>query len=130
VAHYGLSDRIDFVAGDCLAAPLAGGPFDVAWLSHLLHSNSYNDCQRIIDKTVAALAPGGLLMIHEFILDDTRDGPEFPALFSLNMLINTYGGRSYSEAEIRGMLLQAGVRDVVRHPFQGPNNSTIMVGIV
>jgi hypothetical protein len=79
---------------------------------------------------VAALEPGGLVMIHEFILNNTLDGPLFPALFSLNMLLQTEGGQAYSEAQLTEMLTRAGVAEVRRLPFRGPNDSGVMAGIV
>lgn len=130
VAKFGLKDRIDFAAGNFNSDPITGGTYDVAWLSHILHSNSPKECQALIQKTAAAMEPGGLIMIHEFVLDNTRDSPEFPALFSLNMLINNEGGRSYSEEELRTMLKNAGARDIGRHPFRGPNDSAIIFGTI
>jgi len=129
IARFGLSDRIAFLDGDYVNEPIPGS-YDVAWLSHILHGESPEDCQGIIDKTVAALEPGGLIMIHEFILNNTLDGPLFPALFSLNMLLHTAGGQSYSEANISEMLTRAGVRDIRRLSFRGPNDSAVMAGIV
>ena len=128
IANFGVADRIDFVAGDFNVDPLVG-PFDVAWLSQILHSNSYGECQALIEKTVKALEPGGLILIHDFFLNDTLDGPVFPALFSMNMLLNNYG-RSYSEKEVRDMLSQSGARDIKRFSFQGPNDSAILCGTV
>ena len=55
--------------------------------------------------------------------------PEFAALFSHNMLINNPDGRSYSQQEITGMLESAGVKNITRHSFKGPNDSAIMTGI-
>ncbi len=124
--RFGVAGRIDFVAGDFNMEPL-GGPFDVAWLSQILHSHSYGECQVLIEKTVQALEPGGLILIHDFFLNDTLDGPVFPALFSMNMLLNN-DGRSYSEKEVSHMLSQAGVRDIHRLSFQGPNDSAILCG--
>ena len=124
-----MGERIGFIGGDFNIDPISGGPYDVAWLSHILHSNSLEECQECIDKTVAALAPGGLLMIHDFILDDAKDGPEFAALFSLNMLIGTDGGRSYSRAEIFAMLEQAGVGDITHRKCATPNDSSVVIGV-
>ena len=76
------------------------------------------------------MQPGGSILIHEFILENTKDAPEFAALFSINMLINNPGGRSYSEGELETMLLNAGVKDIFRHPFHGPNDSSIICGTV
>lgn len=130
VKKFGLEKRIDFLAGDFNRDPIPGGPYDAAWLSQILHSNSQADCQRLIQKTVASLNPGGLIMIHEFMLEDSLDSPLFPALFSLNMLINNGVGRSYSEGELTAMLEEAGVKKIHRLPFQGPNDSAVLCGTV
>ena len=129
IARFGLSDRIDFIGGDFNVDPLGGGPYDVAWLSHILHSNSDEECRECLKKTAAVLQPGGLILIHDFILNDTKDGPEFPALFALNMLLGTENGRSYSRGEIFGMLEQAGFTDIVHHAFRTPNDSSVIGAI-
>ncbi|MBU0729027.1 MAG: SAM-dependent methyltransferase [Proteobacteria bacterium] len=129
VTSFGLGERIDFAGGDINFDSITGGPYDVAWLSHILHSNGPDECQDMINKTVGAMEPGGLIMIHEFILDNNKDAPEFAALFSINMLINNPAGRSYSEEELTSMLETAGVRDIYRHPFKSPNDSAILCGI-
>jgi hypothetical protein len=129
IAGFGLTGRVDFVEGDYVREAIPG-TYDVAWLSHILHGESPEECRKIVDKTVAALEPGGLIMVHEFILDNTLDGPLFPALFSLNMLLGTDGGQAYSEAQIAEMLAGAGVKGIERLPFRGPNDSRIITGIV
>jgi predicted O-methyltransferase YrrM len=129
IERFGLADRIDFVAGDYLSEDLSGS-YDVAWLSQILHADGPDDCQRIVEKVVSVLEPGGMIIVHEFILDDTMDGPLFPALFSLNMLLGTANGRSYSEREIMEMLARAGVREIERLPLRLPNDSGIIRGIV
>ncbi|MCF8057011.1 MAG: SAM-dependent methyltransferase [Desulfocapsa sp.] len=130
VANFGLTERIGFAGGDITTDHIPGGPYSVAWISHLLHSNGPEQSQEIIDKTVAAMAPGGVIMIHDFILDNSKDAPEFPALFSLNMLINNPAGRSYSEEELTAMLHNSGVRNINRHSFRGANDSSILYGTV
>lgn len=130
VEKFGLGERIDFEAGDFNLDPISGGPYDAAWLSHILHSNSLDDCYALVKKCADAMEPGGLIMIHDFILDDAKDGPEFPTLFSLNMLLANNDGRSYSEGEISDMLSAAGVGRVKRHSFRAKNDSSIIFGIV
>lgn len=129
VDQFALSDRIDFAGGDFNIDPISGGPYDAAWLSHILHSNGPNECRDLIRKTVDVMQPGGVIMIHEFILENTKDAPEFATLFSINMLINNPKGRSYSELEIREMLQGAGVKDVSMLSYRGPNKEAIMTGI-
>ncbi|MGD8229287.1 MAG: methyltransferase [Desulfobacteraceae bacterium] len=127
IASFGVINRVQFQEGDYLEDEIGDG-YDVAWLSHILHGESPEDCQFIIKKAVATLKPGGLIMIHDFILDNDMAGPLYPALFSLNMLTGTKEGRSYSEGQIMDMLTRAGAKNLSRHPFRGPNDSSIIVG--
>ena len=54
----------------------------MAWLSQILHGEGPEEAESIIAKAVKAIKPGGKILIHEFILYDTMDGPLFPALFA------------------------------------------------
>lgn len=128
VARFGLSGRIAFEARDFEGEELPKG-FDAAWLSHVLHGMGPAGCAEVLGKAMATLEPGGMLMVQEFILDDTKDAPVFPALFSLNMLIGTPEGQSYSEGELRRMLTEAGAKDVRRIPLKLPNGAGVVVGI-
>jgi len=127
--RFGVSDRVDFVAGDYLRDPVPGG-YDVAWLSQIFHAEGPEGCRTILGKAASALRPGGLLFIHEFMLDDAMDGPEFAALFSLNMLLGTAHGQSYSEGQLREMMEGAGARDITLLDFVGPNDSRVLCGVV
>jgi predicted O-methyltransferase YrrM len=122
-----LSDRIEFLAGSYLEDMLAG-TYDVVWLSQILHGEGPDSCRLIIEKAVSVLEPGGLIVVHEFLLKDSLDGPLFPALFSLNMLLGTNDGQSYAEGDIRDMLAGAGVKEIRRLPFRGPNDSGLIAG--
>lgn len=129
IARFGLADRITFMDGDFIEKGIEGR-YDVAWLSHILHGEGPAGCAVLLEKTVAALEPGGLLLVQEFILDDTRDRPLFPALFSLNMLLGTPDGQAYAEGELRAMLAAAGVGDVRRLPLDLPNGAGVIAGTV
>jgi len=129
IERFGLTDRIDFIDGNYVEEGIEG-VYDVAWLSHILHGEGDKDCQRIIQKAVSALEPGGMIIVHDFILKNTMDGPLFPALFSLNMFLGTSGGQSYSEKQITGMLATAGVKEIRRLSFKGPTDSGIITGTV
>jgi predicted O-methyltransferase YrrM len=129
IRRVGLSFRIHFKAGDYLRDTVRGS-YDVAWLSQILHSMGPESCLSVIKKAVSVLEPGGLILVHDFLLNDTHDSPLFPALFALNMLVNTEEGRSYSEGEVKDMLVKAGVRNIRRLPFRGPTDSGILSGTV
>jgi predicted O-methyltransferase YrrM len=128
IERFGLGDRIGFVGGDYLTDEIPG-EYDVVWLSHILHGEGPRDCEDIIAKAVSALKPGGLILVHDFILDDTRDRPLFPALFSLNMLLGTPHGQAYAEKEITGMLEKAGIGRIRRLFAETPNDSDVLVGV-
>src|ERR1035441_1527489 len=74
----------------------------------------------LLARSVRALAPGGRLVIQDFLLRADKTGPRSGALFSLNMLVNTQGGASYSEDEYTQWLHEAGFSDVRRVPMAGP----------
>ncbi len=127
IRRMGMQARIDFVAGDYLQDDLPTG-FDAVWMSHILHGESASACRKMIGKAFESLEPGGMAVIHEFILSDGLDGPLFPALFSLNMLLGTDGGRAYSQVQLEEMLIAAGFENVVRMDFVGPNDSGLIRG--
>ena len=127
IENFNLSDRIGFMDGDYVEKPIKGF-YDVAWLSHILHGEGPDTCIEILKKAVAVLTPGGLVCIHDFILKNTMDGPLFPALFSINMLLGTTSGRSYSEIQLMDMLEKAGVKEARRLSYVGPTESGVIVG--
>ena len=126
--RFGVADRVDFVPGDYLRDPIPGG-YDVAWLSQIFHAEDPDGCMTILRKTVDALSPGGLVLIHEFMLDDSLDGPEFASLFALNMLVLTPRGQAYTVGEIRDMMTAAGLTDIRLLDFTGPNDSRVLCGV-
>jgi hypothetical protein len=66
--------------------------------------------------------------VQEFILNDTMDGPLYPALFSLNMLLGTPDGKSYSQGELFAMLGAAGVGNLRRITLELPNGAGVIAG--
>lgn len=128
IQKFGLSDQIQFIEGNYKTDDIQG-QYDVAWLSHILHAEGPDMCQQIINKTYNVLSNGGLIFIHEFILNSSMDAPLFPALFSLNMLTGTENGQSYSEDQLFQMLKNAGFNNMERLKFKGPTDSGIIVGV-
>ena len=129
ITKFGMNDRIRFEAGDFDLDDIQGS-FDVVWLSHVLHAKGPEECAVIIKKAVAALEPGGMFLVQEFILNDSMDTPLFPALFSMNMLLGTQNGRSYSQRQLFDMLSAAGVAELRRIPLDLPNGAGVVAGIV
>lgn len=130
ITRFNVSDRVDFISGNYVEEEFAfPEAYDVAWLSHILHGEGPKQAEVIIRKAVSALKPGSRIFIHEFILNDTMDGPLFPALFSINMYLGTQEGQSYSEGQLSDMLKANGVKDIKRLSFEGPTQSGILTGM-
>jgi ubiquinone/menaquinone biosynthesis C-methylase UbiE len=102
-------DGISFIAGDFFADDIGGG-YDLILISQVLHSFSPEDNTLVLDKCRKALSKDGKIAIFEFLIDKTLTAPLHSALFSVNMLVNTGGGRAYSPREIMGWLSAAGFR--------------------
>jgi hypothetical protein len=108
------AELVEFVAGDYRSEPV-GGPYHVVWISQVLHGAGPAECRQLMHKAAEALAPGGVLWVQEFIVDPTGQGHLFPALFGLNMLVNTSEGRSYTREEIAEMMAAAGLAEIGYH---------------
>lgn len=111
--QYGVSNRIELVAGDMFLDPLP--PADTILLSNVLHDWDVPECRRLIQRCAGALqeaaqaGPAGRLLIHDVFLHDNLDGPLAIALYSA-ALFSLTEGRAYSAAEYRGWLAEAGLR--------------------
>jgi len=127
INRFKVKDRVSFVEGNFVNDEIKGS-YDVVWLSHILHGEGPEVCEQILKKASAVLKPGGVILIHDFILNDTMDGPLFPALFSLNMLVGTGSGQSYSEKLLFEMLRKTGFKNINRIPIDTPNSSGIVSG--
>jgi 3-hydroxy-5-methyl-1-naphthoate 3-O-methyltransferase len=115
----GLQQRISTTSGDVLFDDLPRG-CDVALLAQVIHSYSPDDCKRILKKIYDALTSNGLLIINEFFLADDKQGPLFPALFSVNMLIESQKGKCYSKAEVTSWLEEIGFEGAQSGDLVGP----------
>lgn len=130
IVSFDLSDRIRFEGGSYMEEKIGfEQEYCAVWLSHILHGQGPQEAESIVAKAANALKPGGKIFIHEFILNNTIDGPLFPALFALNMLIGTERGQSYSEAQLREMLEKCGISGVQRLDVSSPNDAGLMTGV-
>ncbi len=117
---FGLADRFTFAPGDLLEADFGSG-HQIATLGHILHSEGKERSIRLLEKTFKALAPGGTIVIAEFLVNENRTGPVGGLIFAMNMLVNTASGDTYSFEEIRGWLQKAGFINARQLPAPGPS---------
>ena len=114
----GLGERIECRPGDALADGYGEG-FDLVLVSQLLHAFGPADCSAIIRNAAKALAPGGVLTVHEFALNEDRCSPPHAAIFAVNMLVNTQSGRTYTIGEIEAWMAEAGLTEILHEDMQG-----------
>lgn len=101
--------NIDFLRGDFLYDDIGKG-YDLVFISHVLHSCSESDGFRAVKKSKEALNPKGRVVVQEFYINEDLASPAPSALFAINMLVNTPGGRCYSPPEIKEWLARAGLK--------------------
>jgi ubiquinone/menaquinone biosynthesis C-methylase UbiE len=106
--QYGVSDRLECLAGDMFADRLPRD-CDVILLSNVLHDWDIPQCRELIGKCSSVLPLGGKLCIHDVFLNDALDGPLPVALYSAALFTLTEG-RAYSGAEFRQWLTEAGLK--------------------
>jgi SAM-dependent methyltransferase len=100
--------RLSYLPLDVMTEDIPG-TYDVIWYSNVLHIYSPKDNQALFRRALASLNPGGRLLIQDAFLHD-RNGlfPEEASLFAVSMLLFTERGNTYSAAETRAWLTDAG----------------------
>jgi len=95
-----------------------GEEWDYVLVSNILHDRPAGENERIIREAAGLLAPGGSLVIYEWVIDEGRTTPPGVAKFTPMMVIENEGGWTWSEAEIGNWIRAAGLepRPVSRGP--------------
>ncbi|MFC1840479.1 methyltransferase [Thermodesulfobacteriota bacterium] len=125
IKEAGLEEFINTAPGDYKSDDLPSG-FDLAFLSAIIHSNSPAENMDLFKKVGRALNPGGRIVVSDFIMDDDRISPAFGVFFSLNMLVNTASGDTYTESEIKEWMKLAGLDFLERKESK---NTGLVIGL-
>lgn len=105
-----VADRVSTQAVDMFRQDWPTG-HDAHFFSNIFHDWSDSTCRLLAGKSFAALPLGGMIMLHEMLMDDDGCGPLVTASFSMLMLLGTKG-RQYTFGELRGFLESVGFVDV------------------
>jgi hypothetical protein len=103
-----------------------GENYDLILISAICHMFSPQQNRELLQRAYSGLAAKGQIVVQDFILEANQTAPRAAALFSLNMLVGTKAGSSYSEAEFASWLRGVGFTDVHRVRLPGP--SGLMIG--
>jgi predicted O-methyltransferase YrrM len=102
----GYAERVTVASGDMFNDPLPRG-FDVHLYSNVIHDWDEPKVRQLLAASFAALAPGGVLLIHDAHLNAGKTGPLPVARYSA-LLMSVTEGKCYSVAEMYSMLGDAG----------------------
>jgi predicted O-methyltransferase YrrM len=127
IAASGLEDRISVRPGNYFQDDFGQGN-DVVLLSAVFHSMAPRKCLLLLRKSYDSLVSGGIVAVHEGLIDPDGTSPVGAALFSLNMLVNTGEGRSYSGREIAAWMREAGFVETTVKPVPPPANTGLVIG--
>jgi SAM-dependent methyltransferase len=111
--------RLDYLPVDFMCQPIPGR-YDVVWLSNVIHIYGPEENRRLFRRILAALAPGGRLLIQDaFTLDQRGLQPAEANLFAVTMLLFTETGDTYDAEETCAWLRKAGFERVRRLRLRG-----------
>jgi hypothetical protein len=125
VQEHGLTDRLQFYAGDFFNDPLPAA--DVLVFGRVLHSWDISIKRMLLRKAYDALSYGGALIVHEHLIDDDRRVNANALLSSLNMLLVSSGGFDFSESDCIAWMHDVGFADVRAEPLTA--DQSIVVGV-
>jgi len=114
IKESGMKVKVTTNAGDCLKDSFGKELYDIAFVSNLLHIYEPGENRKILKKCWDSLLKKGIVVIQEFILGPAKTQPLFGTLFSLNMLMGTHKGSSYSYVEMKEWLKDVGFKNVKR----------------
>lgn len=112
---------IAVAAGDMNEA-LPEGPFDAVYFGNTSHMYGPEENRALFARMRGVLAPGGLLVVREFVRGMSEDA----ALFAVTMLIITARGNTYTAPEYEGWLREAGFGRVEFVPVPGRGTHLIL----
>jgi 2-hydroxy-4-(methylsulfanyl)butanoate S-methyltransferase len=99
VEEAGLADRVEFLSGNALEREWPAGQ-DAVLMSYLLSAVGASEIELLMERARQALKPGGLLILHDFMLDADRAGPRDAALFQLGSVTLRPDAISFSAEEL------------------------------
>lgn len=111
LAAEGLLDRTELAAGDFSRDQLPAG-CDLALLSAIIHQNGPEENLDLYRNVFRALEPGGMILVRDHIMEESRVRPPEGAIFAINMLVNTRGGDTYTFGEVEKALEEAGFTNI------------------
>lgn len=119
IQKFGVTSQVTTMGGNFFETKLPTDN-DVVILGQVLHSYSLDDCRKIVEISKQALVKDGTIAIVDLLLNNDKTGPLYPALFALEMIVESKAGNAYSFQEVSGLLGEMGFQDIDTKPMVGP----------
>ncbi len=106
-----LSARIKFVAGDALLCDWPDHQ-DAVLMSYLFSGVPGDQLPDLVEHAYRVLNAGGQYIVHDFMVDDDRQGPSLAALWQLQHMAFTPAARSVTPGWLIALLADSGFADM------------------
>ena len=116
-ARLGLGSRVATIAGDMHSAPIPAGQWDLAVIANVLRLEPVAAARSLIERSVAALRPGGSLLVVDALAEGTPAARQSVAVYAFHLAMRTRSGRVHTAAEIGQWMEQAGCEPAGEVPF-------------
>ena len=116
VKEAGLSDRISFIAGNALDYDWPTN-VDAVMMSYLFNGVPEEAIPELVKKAYSVINPGGLFIIHDFMVNNDRSGPPLAALWQLQHLAFTPTAKSITNKWVTDILESSGFVNIQIKPL-------------
>jgi 2-hydroxy-4-(methylsulfanyl)butanoate S-methyltransferase len=103
----GLADRIAHLTGNAITTDWPSG-HDVILMSYLWSAVGADDLAVLARRALDALPSGGLVLVHDFMVDNTYEGPRFAAWHLLGSIFDNPNAVCLTPSYVERVLRQAG----------------------
>ena len=103
----GLTERIGHLAGNAITMEWPGG-HDVVLMSYVWSAVGEEDIAVLARRAFDALPPNGLVLVHDFMVGNTREQPPFAAWYLLGSVLDNPNAVCLTPERVEGELKRAG----------------------
>src|SRR5262245_20529170 len=104
----GFAARVTHLAGSAITTDWPAG-HDVILMSYLWSAVGKNDVTVLARRVAEALPPGGLVLVHDFMVDNAHEGPPFAAWYLLGSIFDNPNAVCLTPSYVEGVLREAGL---------------------
>jgi len=106
-----LVNRVRYIPSNALTAEWPK-QLDAILMSYLFSGIPGEEVPRLIQYAIDCLAPGGKLLVHDFMVEDDRSGPHLAALWQLQHMAFTPDAHSVTAGWLKAEMQKVGFVDI------------------